>query len=558
MAIDVSALESSIEALEGDAERYEQSAESANARVDALEEALSRLTNDAVVLEQVRENATEAAGEAAEAERMRESVARDLGDFNRQLTAQMQELEANRQTLSRLEAIGEDVSEATSVLDERQAWLEACRERMVTLGDRLDIAVEAYDIRGASAQGDSLVATESGVEPGATPVGMRNPVEQGFVDDMTSDFNLVAADDGLGQDAGPVSYRIIDWDAPKVDPRIQGTMDLLHEHLVREMRPHEEEQVVMALTRSLGGSSTTTTPAIVWPPEEDLVAEYGLFRNAAISAGASQSDLDAFDNEFGRALRRYRQARDAAHGAGHVGGGAMVTPGYGPGVKPPQAMYEAAKRRSDPLLLSQEVKGLAFTREAMHAREGGGTIYDSPTTQAGRLNWRQGLSSKKFQGTCGICSVQNVARMSGKNLSEADIVHLAAAHGLCETGSHSPGDRGGTSSETRQQLLSLVGIRSHLDYDQSCEHIASLVESGRGVIASVDVRQFWSGAIPFDQAGGHAVTLTSVERDGFGAPVRFHFCDSGLGDADYSVDATQFMVSLRAGRGLNVTDSPIR
>lgn len=561
MAFSEQDIESGLSGIEADVERYEQDLEGATTRMGALEEALSKLGDDARLYEAVSERAGEAAEEVAEAQRMRDSLVQDLGAFGRQLASQMETLAAERQTLSQLEAIGEDVSAASSVLNERQAWLEACQSRMEAIGERLDAAVEAYDIRGTDAQRDAPLGTESKAEggKGAAAGGAGNPAEQGFLSDIASDFNLASAEGGIPNPYGDaVPYDIIDWDSPQVDPRVQGVMDLLHQHLRLSMRPTEEDQGVLAITLTLG-PSTPQTKGLAWPTDEDLIAEYQLFRNAAVSAGASNADLYAFDNEFARAIMRYQQARDAAQGAGHDGGGPSITPGYGPGVRPSQGMYDAARRRSDPKVVSSPVRGLSHTNEPTHARADGGTVYDSPTTQAARLNWKQGLSSSQFQGTCGLCSVQNVARLAGKSLSEADVVELAKAHGLCCCDPNvSPGERGGTDPADRQRLLSLVGISSSIDHDQSCGHIAELVESGRGVIASVDVRQFWKGALPFDQAGGHAVTITSVERDASGTPVRFHFCDSGLGDADYSVDATQFMVALKVGRGLNVTDDPIR
>lgn len=236
-----------------------------------------------------------------------------------------------------------------------------------------------------------------------------------------------------------------------------------------------------------------------------------------------------------------------------------LTPGFGPYVRPKSDQLRDSRRATPHQEIGVAVSSLAHTNEPLVSLPDGGTRYDSPDQQADKLNWYQGLASIDYQGVCGLCSVQNIARMAGKDLSEFDVVSMAVGAGLCETGANlTPGERGGTDPTSRQRLLSLVGVSSSLDYNTSVEHIADLVENGRGVIVSVDVRDFWKGAVPFDQAGGHAVVVTSVDRNRNGEPVAFHICDSGLHDADYVVDADKLGQSIRRHRALNVTDGIIR
>lgn len=222
----------------------------------------------------------------------------------------------------------------------------------------------------------------------------------------------------------------------------------------------------------------------------------------------------------------------------------------------PPARTRAESSLSDMSEVTRKVPGLTQTTQATTRLPNGNTMFDSPGATGKGLNNDQGGAVKGFSGTCGLCSCENVARMAGKDVTEADVVEVALRGGHCSKGSKKAGDNGGTSPQGRQAILSAMGIDSVIDRDLSIDHIASEIEAGKGVIASVDVARFWPGA---KESGSHAITVTSVERDSSGKVVAVYVCDSGSSADDSSrrVDAGTFVRSL-TGRPLNVTAKPIR
>lgn len=283
-------------------------------------------------------------------------------------------------------------------------------------------------------------------------------------------------------------------------------------------------------------------------------------REGSTQAGEGYATTPSKDWTSRPSVSEYHTFVNLSLGSSHAEGVAINSPGMGYYAEITQDMIDEARQTSPDYEVTRGTFPLARTLEPMRHTANGGTLYDAPETKSRKLNWCQGLYSNSIQGDCGLCAVQNIARLGRKQLTERDIVELALKHNLCEKSpTVTPGERGGTDPESRRKLLSLIGIPSHLDSNQNIYHIADLVESGRGVIVPVEVRSFWHGSnIPFDQAGGHAVVITSVARDALGNPTWFHLCDSGLHDANYTVDADQFRESLRLGRQLNVTDRIIR
>ena len=188
-------------------------------------------------------------------------------------------------------------------------------------------------------------------------------------------------------------------------------------------------------------------------------------------------------------------------------------------------------RRSDSDYLAQPVKGLDATREGFQTLENGNSIYDHPFEVADKLNCNQGNAVPGFMGTCGLVSVENVCRLAGKeNVTEADIINVAMAHGDCDYHFRKPPENnGGTTFKQIQDILSHVGIESTVLGLPSIENVARNVEAGHGVIACVDVSEFWDDS---HYEGLHAVTVTSVERDSTGNVAGFYVCDSGTGGID--------------------------
>lgn len=184
----------------------------------------------------------------------------------------------------------------------------------------------------------------------------------------------------------------------------------------------------------------------------------------------------------------------------------------------------------DPEQLAQPVEGLAETQQGTERLDNGNTVFDHPRETGERLNSNQGEAVSGFSGTCGLVSAENVARLAGKDVSEADVIGLARANGDCTDHMFfRTEDNGASTSKQIANVLGHLGIEANVDKAPSCDKLANSVESGRGVIACVDASKFWSD---WPYGGGHAVTVTSVERNTKDDVVAFYVCDSGTGGED--------------------------
>lgn len=79
--------------------------------------------------------------------------------------------------------------------------------------------------------------------------------------------------------------------------------------------------------------------------------------------------------------------------------------------------------------------------------------YNSPIETGKMLDCCQGKVNG-FEGTCGLCSCENVLRMAGIPVTEADIVNYASITGLCFNG-FDPSSNGGTSATDRKKYLNI-------------------------------------------------------------------------------------------------------
>ena len=132
-------LEADVEALEADAEETERHKED-------IDKTIERVSGDIAIVEALGENRRHVEDAEQEIQERRSGLAEELSSLSSQLESQFQTLEADRSVLSDLASIGEDVSESMALLDEKQTWLESCQEQLQQLGNRLDVALEAYDL----------------------------------------------------------------------------------------------------------------------------------------------------------------------------------------------------------------------------------------------------------------------------------------------------------------------------------------------------------------------------------------------------------------------------
>ena len=209
------------------------------------------------------------------------------------------------------------------------------------------------------------------------------------------------------------------------------------------------------------------------------------------------------------------------------------------------------------------------TREGWN-RGVGDLTYDSPIETGRLLNSNQGVPREQggegvegYVGTCGLVSCENVLRMAGLNITEADVVNYARNtrstnhrnRQLCTTDSH-PSNNGGTYITDRQEILQHFGVSSTIE-EASIDNIARYVGEGRGVILSVEANRFY-GRRSSEQSY-HAVTVTSVTVDQVtGQPLGFFVCDSGTGGVDSSRFITAQELRYALVDRMNVTSRIIR
>ncbi|MGA2830583.1 MAG: hypothetical protein ABSF03_31225 [Streptosporangiaceae bacterium] len=150
---------------------------------------------------------------------------------------------------------------------------------------------------------------------------------------------------------------------------------------------------------------------------------------------------------------------------------------------------------------------------------------------------RQGDNPFGFRGTCGLCSCEGIMRQFGLEVTEADVVAYAIAHGLCYVEGDS-GMRGGSTVVEQVRILSDFGVPAHHESTCSLEDLAASLEHGRGVIVALDCGVLWDDANYYDGRANHAVTPIGVARDPETGQIQgFYVNDTGTGESGRFVDA---------------------
>jgi hypothetical protein len=276
----------------------------------------------------------------------------------------------------------------------------------------------------------------------------------------------------------------------------------------------------------------------------------------------SETAVEKLDKIRG-ALQDYLDTKIAPPGVSHGGYIKINTPmRYGQNGQLLEGTYHSEGNNYIPPLNQ--------TEQVWHTDEYGLKVYDSPKETGLRLNYHQGRTKASggegvegFQGTCGLVSVENVLRLAGRNITEADVVNYARTHTighgdsmrhLCTVDSESDSN-GGTYAQDREALLRYYGVDSRIVH-ANVEQVAEYVAAGRGVIANVDANVLWYGCTMSTPAY-HAITVTSVARDEFSNDVLgFYICDSGsrADDSSRFVPTEIFQVAMRPTNGqVNVT-----
>lgn len=219
----------------------------------------------------------------------------------------------------------------------------------------------------------------------------------------------------------------------------------------------------------------------------------------------------------------------------------------------------------------QTPRDLAMSQYGFTTSASGMEVYDSPLEIDQYLYSKQGSAYDNFKGTCGLCSCANVLRLSGVNYGEKEMIDYAAdpqgglfSPKLCTVNPFSASASGGTTPKQRQQILDHFGVSSSVwdiktDADgktsiETINDIGKWVSEGRGVIVDVDAGLFYNS--PPNYGKGHAVTITSVEKNKYGDVTAFYILDSNQGTI--KCNAWEVREMLRTFVGINVTSQIIR
>lgn len=222
----------------------------------------------------------------------------------------------------------------------------------------------------------------------------------------------------------------------------------------------------------------------------------------------------------------------------------------------------------------KEVEGIALEPEIRYDVPGCevAMVTGNPFGNASKMDFEQGDNPYNASGNCGLVSISNLFRRAGLQVSEDDVTRYAIDSGLCE---YNPlgdaGNNGGTTIEMRRDILYKFGIASDICPSHNggtLEDIADAIDSGRGVLISVNAGELWEcddGSAPFwgRPVTNHCVTVTGIARDAATGEIKgVYIADSGRGMAG---DACRYITVERFneaytnayGSGANITRNPI-
>lgn len=222
---------------------------------------------------------------------------------------------------------------------------------------------------------------------------------------------------------------------------------------------------------------------------------------------------------------------------------------------PKGRVFDARESCDSPRSLNETEYG--FTTQIINGEEM--RVYNDPIGSNSRLIQQQGNSQYDMQGTCGLCQCSNLLTLAGVRGFDENAIISTALHSsdsvlvTMELFSPNPEDRGGTTVAGRQEILARCGLQTYcmpvsFDRSETTQKLAEAVQTGHGVIVSVDVARLWKNG----QYGGHAISLISVSEDG----KTFVYNDTGCGKMG-TISAQELGAAL-TGRPANITTNVIR
>jgi hypothetical protein len=144
----------------------------------------------------------------------------------------------------------------------------------------------------------------------------------------------------------------------------------------------------------------------------------------------------------------------------------------------------------------------------------------------------QGDNPRGLTETSGLVAAEQVLRRCGIEVTEADLLQLAAGRGLCDLAS------GSVSPLDLAVLLEECGARAHFRVAETVDDLALRVQLGQGVIVLVNAGVLWGEADHWGDGGAnHAVVVTGVARDPETKELLgFFINDSGSNEAGKFID----------------------
>lgn len=199
-------------------------------------------------------------------------------------------------------------------------------------------------------------------------------------------------------------------------------------------------------------------------------------------------------------------------------------------------------------------------------------VTGDPFVNASKMDFNQGDNPYNASGNCGLVSISNMLKRAEINISEDDVTRSAITNGLCDYNpSGDASDNGGTTIEMRRDVLTELGIPSDIyssDNGGSLETIADAIDSGHGVVISVNAGALWDcddGSPTFFgiPQSNHCVAVTGIARDASSGEITgVYIADSGRGNPDdacryLTVEEVEEVYTDVRGSGANITRDPI-
>lgn len=141
MNFDFESIEQKLNEQQNVAETLVEEEQANETREQHLSDAISKLSNDAKVIEQLLRNKEAISEEQERIKDEKEKCSQRLDSLADALNEYSQGITDEAAFLSELSEMGENVDEGVSILEERKEWLSECQKRLQEISEKLDFAL---------------------------------------------------------------------------------------------------------------------------------------------------------------------------------------------------------------------------------------------------------------------------------------------------------------------------------------------------------------------------------------------------------------------------------